>query len=118
MRSSLLTHSSIKYDYNSYKQELVIRTPTAIHKVFIEKVVHDIGSQLDAIGKSVDIARDIDSIGSTQLKFENGSQHSPNAAYMWNGSQYLHLVMEISYSQKRKDLSYLAEHWSGDWPRY
>jgi len=82
--------------------------PTAIHEMFIESVKYDIVSQLRAIG--VAIARDIRSIGSTDIKFgDNGSKHSPDAAFQCLESQYPHLVMEVSYSQKQKDLTYLAD---------
>ena len=83
--------------------------PSAIHEIFIRKVDHDIMSQLDAIGIGVNIARDIESIGSTELKFGNKSKHCPDSAYKCKGSRYPHIVMEVSYSQKQKDLAYLAD---------
>src|SRR2546429_8229862 len=80
--------------------------PTGIHEIFIRKVDLDIMSQLDAI--DVDIAREIESLGSTDLIFET-SKHSPDSSYACDDSRYPHVVMEVSYSQKQKDLPGLAD---------
>ena len=105
--------NELRYDYDSYKQELVIRIPSAVHEIFIRKVDRDIMSQLDAIGNDVEIAREIESIGSTDLELGE-SKHCPDSAYKCNGSQYPHLVVEVSYSQKRHDLPYLADDYVVD----
>ncbi len=108
-RSPSLTHF-IRYDYDSHKQELIIRMPSGIHEIFIGKVEHDIISQLETIGTSVAVAQDIDSLRSTAIKFgENKSKRSPDAAFLCGDSQYPYLVIEVSYSQKQKDLPYLAD---------
>jgi|SRR5947207_14985027 len=101
-----ITNTFIRYDY--YKQKLVIRMPSGLHELFIRKVDNDITNQLKAIGESVDVARYIDSLGSADLKFEE-SRHSPDAAFKHRNSRYPHLVIEVSYSQKQKDLAYLAD---------
>ena len=109
-QSSSLTHSSIRYDYDSKRQELVIRMPSAIHDMFLEDVKDDIKSQLKAIGNddNVDVARNIKCKGSTDIKFET-SKHSPDASFGYRNSKYPHLVIEVSYTQKQKDLKYLAD---------
>ena len=82
--------------------------PTAMHEKFIDNVKYDIVSQLKAIGDSVDVARYIGSVGSADIKFED-SRHSPDAQFKYMNSRYPHLVIEVSYSQKQKDLPYLAD---------
>ena len=55
----------------------------------------------------------IESIGSIDIEFEE-SKRCPDSEYNWNGSQYPHLVMEVSYSQKQNDLPYLANNYIVD----
>src|SRR2546430_1700115 len=83
--------------------------PSGIHEIFIRKVDNDLISQLKAIGNNIDVARCIDSMGSTDLKFGENLKHSPDAGFKHRNSRYPHLVIEVSYSQKQKDLPRLAD---------
>src|SRR2546421_10954472 len=82
--------------------------PTAIHEIFLAQVEYDIESQLEAIGNNIDVARNIGCDRSTDIKLGN-SKHSPDSAFAYHGSRYPHVVIEVSYSQKQKDLPYLAD---------
>ena len=83
--------------------------PTAVHEAFLHDLEYDILSQLKEIG-NVHIARNIKSTGSADINLgENAPKRSPDGSFKCNGSQYPHLVIEVSYSYKRKDLDYLAD---------
>src|SRR5436305_6667531 len=88
----------------SLQETLIVRMPTAVHEAFLHDIEYDILSQLRGIG-NVDIARNIKSTGSADINLgENAPKRSPDGSFKCNGSQYPHLVIEVSYSQKRKDL--------------
>ena len=42
--------------------------------------------------------------------FEHGARHDPDKEFGYEGAQYPGVVIEIAYSQRRKNLSKLADH--------
>jgi hypothetical protein len=97
-------------------------TPT--HDLFIAKAVNELGSQLANIASSsnelvAEVARNIEWQNTTRILLTvdlmaDGSKcprHSPDASFRHSAATYPRVVIEVSYSQKGKDLPYLAENY-------
>jgi hypothetical protein len=86
--------------------------PTLLHETFIANVVEEIQAQLKSIESvSAAFAKEISSGGSASIKFidEEYGKHDPDAQFQHSKAQYPGVVIEVSYSQKRKDLARLAD---------
>jgi hypothetical protein len=101
--------------------------PSGLHETFIRNIDYEIHFQLRALAAGIDsaadFARSIQPTGSLQIKFEitgePGSQaasaeakpllHEPDASFSYLHAKYPGVVLEVSYSQKKKDLSRLAD---------
>lgn len=93
--------------------------PTYIHEFFMKEVELAIWRQLEAIGagsgNAALFARKVRLGGSARiyLPFDGDrttrSQHEPDATFWHRDATYPGIIIEVSYSQKRKDLSRLAE---------
>ncbi|KAH9207208.1 hypothetical protein DL95DRAFT_54131 [Leptodontidium sp. 2 PMI_412] len=114
----------VRYDYDSRTCRLSLRMPTPIHEIFLTSVTENIRDQLKKIttGTSrvaADFAKNVDSKGSIALKYEvDGTQnqglsrvsrHEPDGTFKHREAQDPSIIIEISYSQKRKALIDLAE---------
>ena len=85
---------------------------TTLHEKFIPKIVEEIQVQLKSIeGASAGFAKEIGFEGSASIKFadQEYSRHDPDAQFQHSKAQYPGVVIEVSYSQKRKDLARLAD---------
>ncbi len=93
--------------------------PTTIHDLFTQLVVQEIQSQLQAIADTeINIATVINFVRSEATsdvilyghRPTNGRypKRSPDASFAHADSQYPSLIIETSYSQKRKHLAKLA----------
>ena len=60
---------------------------------------------------SARFARDIENSGSSEINFNDSEcgPHQPDAAFQHIKAQYPGVVIEVSFSQKRKDLPRLAD---------
>jgi hypothetical protein len=88
--------------------------PTILHDRFIIQVAQDIDAQLDTIGletgKTGQFARDLEWLGSGRIFLAPKlSTREPDASFRHVDAEYPGVVIEISYSQKRKDLPRLAD---------
>jgi hypothetical protein len=86
--------------------------PTLLHDQFIEDVVDEIKAQLRSIqGASAAFAKEIRSPGSATIKFRDQEygKHDPDAQFRHPKAQYPGVVIEVSFSQKRKDLARIAD---------
>jgi hypothetical protein len=86
--------------------------PTILHEKFIANIVEEIQVQLKSIeGASSEFAKEISSSGSASIKFadQEYGTHDPDAQFQHSKAQYPGVVIEVSYSQKRKDLERLAD---------
>lgn len=124
-----------RYDYDADKSTLTIRMPTLLHELFISRVCEEIKSQLRRLAqlyrasnptlsayiesisecRSPDISLDLSSSSpdsdnaATTTTFDTLSKKSPDAAFKHTSAPLPSVVLEVSYSQKRKDLTYLAD---------
>jgi hypothetical protein len=88
--------------------------PTILHDCFIIKVAQDIDAQLKTIGletgKTGQFARDLTWLGSGRIfLLPRPSKREPDASFRHIEAEYPGVIIEVSYSQKRKDLPYLAD---------
>ncbi|KAL2060401.1 hypothetical protein VTL71DRAFT_9431 [Oculimacula yallundae] len=102
----------LRLDYFPSTGRLVLRMPSIVHEHFIAQIVEEIQNQLKAItGTSAEFAKDISTGASSRVKSadpEYGT-HDPDAQFQHSRAQYPGVVIEVSYSQKRRDLPHLAD---------
>lgn len=89
--------------------------PTQLHEWIISTIVGEVSRQLQVLGTRHDasaaFARAIVARGSPTLDFTEAGygRHDPDAQFRHLDAQYPGVVMEVSYSQKQKDMPYIAE---------
>jgi hypothetical protein len=104
-----------RFDYDPGARIIIIKMPTPIHECFLEETRFHINLGLDtmrrdATGVTAILVRDIKGMGSTNIPLASGpcDARSPACSYGHKYSAFPHLVIEISYSQNRKNLCHLA----------
>ena len=106
------------YDYFSQSLKFIIRMPSHLHEYFCAQVVLDICMQLrgiEALNESAaTYARNVKAGGSPTLKLPSNQAgkydlHDPDATFYYKDTRWPRIVIEVSYSQKRKALKDLAE---------
>jgi hypothetical protein len=108
--------AKVRYDYFALSGKLVLRTPTLLHGYFIEVLIRDIHRQLDRIadgsGRSAKFAKHVNNDNSPRLEYEVSkeeiSKHQPDASFRHSNAMWPGVILEVSYSQKRRDLPKLA----------
>ncbi|KAI9764422.1 MAG: hypothetical protein M1840_008445 [Geoglossum simile] len=115
----------IRYDYFARSNRLVVRMPTGRHEILIAGVEDSLWSQLKVIrngsNKAALFAQKLLLARSTIFYFPvddvpstADSKHEPDATFLYADAKYPGVIIEVSYSQKRKDLSRLAEEYLSD----
>lgn len=122
----MLTVCLERYDYfPGPSPQLVVRMPLLTHEIFAQNVVTAIQTQLDKIREEPENSRvrdftaSIVNGGSSNIKLHGGATeesylHMPDAQFHHKEAQYPGVVLEVSYSQKRKDLPKLADNYIVD----
>jgi hypothetical protein len=94
--------------------------PSITHEVFTASVVDEIKSHIRRISEDTSrpdiaaIARSIKFCASGDIELEGDSSdddtlmHSPDASFRYKGSGYPSVIIETSFSQKRKDIVRIA----------
>ena len=104
-----------RYDYFPSIKQFVLRMPTPIHEIIIRRITREILRDLDSIAEHNDLsgefAGNIRDNGSSRLTFPDSDYgpHDPDTAFRHLGAKYPGVIIEVSYSQKRKDLPRLAD---------
>lgn len=86
--------------------------PTDLHEHFAQSVTDDISRQLAAVqGPARCFAYSVLKAASSRIKplDPEAGPHDPDGSFKHVDAQYPGVVPEVSYSQKRKDLSRLAD---------
>jgi len=89
--------------------------PSRLHEQLAADVVDEIRHQLRSIASgaspAAEFAQRIKSTGSLTLTFDDPQygKHEPDASFTHIDARYPGIVIEVSYSQKRKDLRRLAD---------
>ncbi|KAI9769899.1 MAG: hypothetical protein M1839_003565 [Geoglossum umbratile] len=118
----------IPYDYDPDECLLALRMTTLTHEVFLHSFVRDIEEQLQTIATEVpdELASIVANIvnqghghvflwGETSTdNWRNVSQRCPDAGFRHPLMLYPRVIVEVSYSQRRKPLEYLADSYITD----
>ena len=89
--------------------------PSLLHEAIKAKIVRDIESQFLSISNGVNpasaFAKSIEHGGSASINLSDPEygKHEPDALFRHRQAQYPGVILEISYSQKRRDLGRVAE---------
>ena len=104
-----------RFDYFPSTNVFVLRMPAPIHEEIAASIVSDIVLQLHSIsngeGPASIFAKSVSSSGSTTIKSDDPeiSRHDPDGSFKHKQAYSPGVILEVSYSQKRKDLLCLAE---------
>jgi hypothetical protein len=104
----------LRYDYFPSVCRFVLRMPRLLHDQLAGSVADDLGRQLWSIasktGPAASFAQEIKNTLSATIEFTGSAtpKHSPDGSFKHVEAKYPGVVIEVSYSQKRKDLALLA----------
>jgi len=102
-----------RYDFFPAAKRFVLRMPTGVHETFLNEVVDDLKRQLASIASrpSAGFAQNIKAHRSTTISFGDSEygDHQPDDQFQYSDSPYPGVIIEVSYSQKRKMLGRLAD---------
>ncbi|KAF7880234.1 hypothetical protein EAF00_012046 [Botryotinia globosa] len=105
----------LRYDYFPSAQRFVIRMPLCVHESFISKIVSNISRQINVFASANDqspttkFAQEIESFNSTSLHLQDYGTHDPDSQFAHSQAQWPGIIIEVSFTQKRKDLDRLAD---------
>lgn len=114
-RLGALVADKLRYDYDSAESEFVLRMPSPLHDIFAIRLQEVIVGELRAFMKDEEIRPIIERIkmaATSDVRFGDMStikKKSPDGSFRFAGTKYPPLVLEVANSQKRGDLSWLAE---------
>ncbi len=106
-----------RYDYDPIGSKLIIRMATTLHDTFAYELVTEIKRRFESLAKSqVETRPFIDKISSVNgaMHFEEDGRkfkHVPDIRFHHEDAAWPGVVLEISYSQKRKSLVDLADNY-------
>ena len=118
----------VSFDYSHDESELIIRMASALHEHMIYEIFFAIRTQLKnftvlsgtrAAVRTAEIAKNIHSTGSAQLKFPRRKKNNlkrPDQSFRHKGpchNNFPALIMEIAWSQTPLDLAKLANEYIG-----
>lgn len=89
--------------------------PSLLHEAIKAKIVRDIERQLlsisNGVGPASAFAKCIEHGGSASISFDDPEygKHEPDALFRHREAQFPGVILEISYTQKRRDLARVAE---------
>lgn len=109
---SSFVNNKLRYDYFPTAERYILRMPTDLHEHFAQSVTDEIARQLAAIeGPARHFAQSVLKAASSRIKplDPEAGLHDPDASFKHVDAQYPGVVLEVSFSQKRKDLSRLAD---------
>jgi hypothetical protein len=104
-----------RFDYFPSASLFVLRMPSVLHEEFKSSIVDDIVQQLRSIAKergpASEFARRIKHGGSATITFSDSGygRHEPDDLFRYYQAQFPNVILEVSYSQKRRDLARLAD---------
>ena len=114
----------IRYDFDADRNQVVVRMPTSLHELFLQYVELSIIGQLLWFAFSttpheaiIQFAQCLLSTRHPDIFFPprpdsdtlQKSKHSPDITFRHERAQWPGVIVEVSYSTKRKDLPKLAE---------
>ncbi|KAI9787080.1 MAG: hypothetical protein M1839_003315 [Geoglossum umbratile] len=116
----------IRFDYDTKTSSLIFRMPSLTHDTFNTSIYQEIISHIERIKRDTSrpdaaaIAKKIRYSSSGNIGLNSGfgiissSTRSPDASFRYIGSKYPQVVIETSFSQKKRDLARLADDYITD----
>lgn len=112
----------IRYDYDLEVGRFVIRRPTAVHEIFIDRLEDAIRSQLKAFqngsGTASHFARKVQASRCTEMNIpvdgaphDSQSKYHPDASFRHKNAQYPGVVVEVASSQNLNRLDRVAQNY-------
>ncbi|KAH8809120.1 hypothetical protein F5884DRAFT_883065 [Xylogone sp. PMI_703] len=107
----------VRHDYFPSAKLYVLRLPGTLHQSLVSYITQEILRQLSLIvlsgSSSAIFAANLENSASAEIEFEDTEygSHQPDASFQHFEAQYPGVIVELSYSQKRKDLSRLANEY-------
>jgi len=116
----------IRYDFDADRNQVVVRIPTPLHKLFQEKVKQYIKDQFRSFASSTTLdesvahfAQRLRDTGSADIFFPprrdsdtlQKSKNSPDITFAHQDAHWPSVIIEVSNSTKRKDLPKLADRY-------
>ncbi|KAK5651293.1 hypothetical protein OQA88_12637 [Cercophora sp. LCS_1] len=104
-----------KYDYFPQLAKFVLRMAGTIHEFVVDGFKGLVRDQLTDISRgndqvAADFARDVCPTGSPKIERDGGS-HCPDGSFAHEDATELGVILEVSHSQKRQDLPFLADEY-------
>lgn len=111
---TMFTNSTSRYDYFPDISLFALRMASPLHEAILGQFLQHVLVQLSDISRgddplASDFARRIIPTGSSRFSGEDGEIHGPDGSFRHEDASDPGVVIEISYSQKRKFLSHLAD---------
>ena len=106
-----------RYDYDPIRSELIIRMTTTLHDTFTSELITEIKKGFENLKKNqVETRPFVDKISSVSgaIYFEEDGKkfkHVPDIRFHHKDAAWPGVVIEVSYSQKRRSLIDLAENY-------
>lgn len=117
-------HAKIRFDYDSDAEELFVRMPTLIHELLATHIGLSIITQFNELVKSFPqparkYLEGVRHCGTTDVRLchqpPNGrwsfAKRSPDVSFRHLKEKYPSVIVEVSYSQQRKNLERLADNY-------
>ncbi|MCJ1469857.1 hypothetical protein MMC07_008500 [Pseudocyphellaria aurata] len=107
----------IRHDYFPSAEIFVLRTPSELHEYVTSFITQEILRQLGTIAQNgspsaIFAGNIINSAHATRKsRYAEYGPHDPDASFSHIEAQYPGVILEVSYSQKKKDLSRLADEY-------
>jgi hypothetical protein len=109
-----------RHDYDARRNQLTVRMPTSLYDMFNLQIMDSIRKQLTDISNGSDqaaaFARKVTSKLSSRLffplEYNNPGRESklePDNSFQHRDAEYPGVIVEVSYSTKRKALPFLAD---------
>ncbi len=106
-----------RFDYFPSASLFVLRMPSSVHEYFKNSVADDIVQQLRSIaqekGPASEFARRIKHGGSSSITFSDPEygKHDPDDQFSYDQALFSNVILEVSYTQKRKAVARLADEY-------
>ncbi|MCJ1469037.1 hypothetical protein MMC07_007669 [Pseudocyphellaria aurata] len=107
----------VRHDYFPSAELFVLRMPSAVHDnlafYITQEILHQSRTIAQSGSPSAIFARGIETNSTSTFKFydQEYGPHSPDASYAHRKARFSSVILEVSYSQKRKDLPRLADEY-------
>lgn len=96
--------------------------PSTLHEHLVtavrDAIAHQLGNLITADTPTGQLARRVDSLGSTWIDLRDGSRHEADASWgpldpvELRPPEFPSLIMEVAYAQRKKDLGRLARQYA------